>query len=1248
MCNSPENSLFHSQLTFADVTLTSSSIAVSTHQEQQTHSLDMTVDSITYTLVDTSSDDEDHTLNLLSTSVLSVQTSIRSSPINQTVMDNTTQLIVTLNNPILAVDIVKRSLLESWISQFSAFSSPQKQQHSSNTNDGVAALLGRSLPSLDMSLVLISPKVHLQHLLPRDNQLALGMQGIFHCTSVRYLLSGEYDSPNTTPPLPSPASSTTSLNVPSSSRRKRSANLIQRIKDPSSSSSSIKSGIVPLSPITSGISDNAVYKMVFWLNIDNMRVDYWQHHQWIPWVASKHLDVAIKAELAPLDTPHTSPLDRVLDVELQTTMDRSMMYLCDGSLEMDPLIYWTALLSPLLSLNSFRDTSSANTTPRFSFKPPLQLYRRCTASFSMLRTKLWMVAMDTKAGTTMQCAPPDGYLDNTPPHDMVTTLDFSMEKLAIDLVNNSNDTAIHDLGSIYVSLNRLALSQQTVSLTHDDPWDSEEDVPTMKVLAWMSRLQVTLSLTSHPKSVVPLLVGVDVKVRKIALRYSLGNHYAVLLVVKALHRLVPTKDGSNSTPLATVDKVKSQVFRFDLHLFLPGEKELYLRADDFATFWRPSPEKNSNSGLFSVTNITLLGISPTTTLFSRDANDDGKKKWEALVELDDFEWVADSLLASSPDGPTMKTETTLRMTKATIRIPYGYVLAPVLENTVNLVKGVRELHGRLLATMDTPYYTYIGPIPRNAPMQLPSVALQCNQVLFRLDDDPFEAKLRQIFRVGQSEQIRRMNLEAEFEKEKVRYQALKSSAGSSYSKRSTTTKPTSISTKTAYSQSIHPDTSNALAEEHIDTARQRLWAIHSDSWVRNIQLYQQKEAAENDQLRQADYRYRCVVECLDAAYDDATNYDDDDDDDARHLSTLFCLDILPLPLHAPLAQLSMNASIITLNQDNGLFPLDETVRFVNTMGDGVPLDSDFSFLIPFCLIWQAGETLVQVRDYPLPLLHIPLQQHSVAWSLCGNYVIADDLGVKEGSRIIPLAIGPRYSIQVVRTASPTKFYSCVDYTISTSALSTLCWSISYQPAIQDIAQVLEGITPAPVDPSAKIGFWDKLRLVVHTRTKVTFSGGGDVAFVAKGTRDPYTLVGGGAGMAKLWRGNVVWYLGYSNPQQEFTQVQSDSYILGVPDLIRGGFLVSPGLGDHPRFLKTAIKLTGGVQMGIGCHLERMCSSGCLICRNDQSCRFLTFKPHYQVVFKSSASVGDVSPHFLFFFFSSSSSFSSHLFFLGIS
>ncbi|KAI8337700.1 golgi-body localization protein domain-containing protein [Chlamydoabsidia padenii] len=1364
--NNDEHSSFYSQLALVDLTLTSSTILLSQPQQQK-HNLDMTVESIIYSLVDKASstclsdndNGNDHAMNLLSTSVLSVQTNIQYLANGGDHglgirADKSLHFMVTLNNPILAIDMVKRHLLESWISQLSSWLPLSRQPNNNKGNQsGSGFLAGHCLPNLDMSLVLISPKVHLQHLLPRDDQHAMGMQGIFHCNSVRYILSGEYDLSSGTPPLLSPASSTTSLHAPSSSsssRRKRSANLIQRIKAPtstsapSSSTSSIKSGMTSghsllLSPLTS--ASNTIYKTVFWLNIDNMRVDYWQHYQWIPWVSSKHLDLAIKTDLA-LPFRHSNShstsknnssllMESIMDMELQATMGGPMVYLCDESLEMDPITYWSALLNPILSLASQKLPATCSDSNRGKITHPLdlslfiQLYQRCTASFSMLAAKVWIIAMDTKKATWERCSPPEGYLDNTPTHDIVTTAQLSMDKFAMDLENRgpSHDEAVtQDLGNIRLSLHRLVLSQHTTSLTDDgqhwggsdygDGCEEEQlDLP-MTVLAWISRLQITLNLDYYQDALVPILVGVDIKLRKIGLRYSLGNHYAVLLIIKALHHLaISTQSNqgmgdngiknnqSQGLPSLQVRTVKSQIFRFDLHILLPGQNELYLRADDLDTFWRhPSSTQESrptenNNVVFSVTNITLLGVSPPSILGHGDRDQqtsDGKKKWEALLELDDVEWLADSI--SCGNGTLMET-TTIVMTKAAVRIPYGYILAPVLENTVNLVKGIKELHGRLLAG-DNAYYTYIGPIPRNSPIALPTITLQCNQIMIRLDDDPFEAKLRQIVRVGQTEQVRRMNLEAEFEKEKTRYQEQHlqhhqqqqpsfksfSYASSSYSNGKNSNynqhfTPTYNPTKSKrYSQSINTTATNdngATAEEHIDTARRRLWTIHSESWIKHIQVYQQKETETNDQLRQADYRYRCVVECLDPAYDHDDNGPGDKEDDSTdntpggelsNIADLFCLDILPLPLHAALAQLTMEKSIMTIsqqqgnNKQGGLFPLDETILFVHNMGNGVPIKSDFSFLIPFCLTWQAGETLVQVRDYPLPLLHIPpatkhhgqqLKQQNypftnpVAWSLCGNYVIADDLGVKEGSRIITLDTVPsidhpsrsHYSIKVVRTASPTKFYSLVDYNIYTSSMSTICYSISYQPAIQDIAEILESITPAPVDPSPKIGTWDKLRLMIHTRTKFTFSGGGDVTFVSKGTRDPYQLMGLGAGMAKLWRGHVVWYLGYENTQQEFTQIQSDSYVLGVPDLIRGGYLLAhpgdPPFGDDDknRFLKIAIKLTGGVQMGIGCHLERTCSPGCQVCKNDgtptgQTCRLLYFKPHYEVLFKSSDFVGN--------------------------
>ncbi|ORZ12269.1 golgi-body localization protein domain-domain-containing protein [Absidia repens] len=1312
MCDTPDKTSFYSRLVLDDITFTTQSVPL---EEIQSHDVNSTIGSIIYTLVDSSLPlNDNNSLNLLCTAELSVEGNLRLITDGDfgAYDGSVSQLMVTLNSPILTLDTVKQHLLESWIVQLHRF-------YVLKDPDTVRpSFIMDRLPSVDMSLVLVSPKVHFQHLLPQDDQLALDLQGLFHCTSVRWLLSGEYDSS-----IPSPSPSSAPLSTPMSSRRKRSTNLIQRLtipssSTPSSSTSSMNSGPIP--------GHARIYKMVFWLNIDNMRVDYWQHHQWIPWVASKHLDLAVKTYMKSpvttvnrsisVDSTGTHSLENVIDLELQATMDKPEIHLCDSTLVLDPLIYWTRLLQPFVYiLESQSSTTAKNehaSPPQLNLRNWLSLYSRCTASLSMLQTKIIMIGIDKKA--PLDRTTPSGYLDNSPRHDMVARVQFSMEKLSMDSENritatttttttppiSNNIGAGRFLGNVRLSLQQLLLTQTTTIVENrymDDGFDGGNDGDNGLVLAWVSRLHVTLGLGYLQNKSIPILVGVDIKLRKMGLQYSLGNHYSCLLVVNALRRVKilwteKTRLDDDATmmhsqqqqqqreQLLLVDKIQCQIFRLDIHIFLPGQHELFFRADDLVLFWRLSSYSTGSTTaesnpLCSVTNVTLFGVSPDVKIGDGLVTDNGKQKWEALVELDDVEWLTDDI--SSRDGDVAKPSATLVMTKSFIRVPHGYVIAHVLENVVHLVKGVRELHCRIMEdTSDSsPYFAYVGPIARNSPMALPSVTLQCNQVILRLDDDPFEAKLRRIFHVGQSEQVKRLNLEAEFEKEKIRcreeqqlHQPVSASSANSNTKRS--------QQRQYFTPISYATNENDTTEAQISTAQKRLWEIYSESWIKNIQAHQQKETAANDQIRQADYRYRCVVEALDAAYDDSdTGVGAADGVD---FADLFRLEIIPLPLHAPLAQLNMIKSIATINQkqgnspsDDALFPLDETVHFVHNMGKGVPLCSDFSFLIPFHLNWQAGETSIQIRDYPLPLLHVPaaiphgrtVHQHQqeycfttpAAWSLSGNYVIADDFGVKEGSRIITLNVDSNpgqnqhqqlhslpssaqyYNINVVRTASPTKFYSSVHYNIYTSAMSTICLSVSYQPAIQDILEILESITPAPVDPSAKIGVWDKIRLMIHTKTKVDFSiGGGDFAFVAKGTRDPYELMGLGAGMAKLWRGEVIWLLGYPNPQQEFTQIFSNSYVLGVPDLIRGGYVPSnlsssiTPTSTQPKILfsKIAIKLAGGVQMGIGCHLERTCTPGCLTCQYGSSpsqqpqCRFLCFKPHYQVVFKSKNHVGN--------------------------
>ena len=91
-----------------------------------------------------------------------------------------------------------------------------------------------------------------------------------------------------------------------------------------------------------------------------------------------------------------------------------------------------------------------------------------------------------------------------------------------------------------------------------------------------------------------------------------------------------------------------------------------------------------------------------------------------------------------------------------------------------------------------------------------------------------------------------------------------------------------------------------------------------------------------------------------------------------------------------------------------------------------------------------------------------------------------------------------YIIDVRRTVSPVKTYSNLKIEVNTARDTRFTWGSSYQPAIQDFMQVIEGFSKPQLDPSEKVGFWDKIRLSLHSKVNIAWTGGGDVHMLLKG------------------------------------------------------------------------------------------------------------------------------------------------------
>ncbi|RIA85235.1 golgi-body localization protein domain-containing protein [Glomus cerebriforme] len=287
------------------------------------------------------------------------------------------------------------------------------------------------------------------------------------------------------------------------------------------------------------------------------------------------------------------------------------------------------------------------------------------------------------------------------------------------------------------------------------------------------------------------------------------------------------------------------------------------------------------------------------------------------------------------------------------------------------------------------------------------------------------------------------------------------------------------------------------------------------------------------------------------------------------------------------------------------------------------------------------EAWVEIRDYPLPLAHIPSTdgKHLYSFFLEGNLVVGEELrGMESVRRAAVDIVTPRYikgddskyTVIVPRTVSPVKLYSDLHVKINSSRPTVCSWSISMQPAIQHFAKVFESFTKPNPDPSETIGFWDKMRIMMHVRILAEFKGTGDVQFYAKGSRDPYLVTGRGAGFVLCWSKNVEIRLGYSNDQNEVLQVDSEEFTCAIPNLAANGLtesesstlltqsssytIISQILDGN--FLKRVMKLCGGVRYGMGVHFQRLCNNDngpCPTCDGQRKCRLTDFIPHYEII-----------------------------------
>ncbi|GAA6011720.1 hypothetical protein JCM10207_004222 [Rhodosporidiobolus poonsookiae] len=738
------------------------------------------------------------------------------------------------------------------------------------------------------------------------------------------------------------------------------------------------------------------------------------------------------------------------------------------------------------------------------------------------------------------------------------------------------------------------------------PDDDQEDAPLDEILVNLDTEAVTLRLELF--SIYLCLVAIS----------SLRSLKPKVLVTTALKQPRPSRDPPRPPPLVLV-----RADLGDIHVFptLPHDTHLYINLR------RVRLSQSQAAGLaLDFDSALLAGESPTVP-----------GKWEDIVR---FQASALSIRPEPGNDGNQPFVVSLSSETARLRIPFRYIFSRIVDNTANLVKATKQLvHEHIKGGQGF----ILEPEPEEA-KRLPKLDLRVGLLAVSFQDDPFETKLNVIWRAGYEEQNARLEREAAFEAKAEAIRRRDANGGTdeeSAGEESDDGRPFSRRPKVDGRHSIS-----------IDEARRDLLAYNSSHWIKRIRNAAAEQARREETLSRRLYG-------------------------AKHQNlrpdSRLPIELVPASKSVPLARATFHHLHFVVSKPS--FGEDGLADYLHDVGKGLPRDTQFTLLVPLHISWKMDEARFRLRDYPLPLLHVPPgdDPDHAAWELETDLVIAEEVGGKESVRRVPCAVIPQhvfrgqgapYSIVVPRSAMTVKTYMQPTIRIRTVEPTRIGWGNSVQPAIQDLARVIDTLSKPTPDPSDRLGFWDKIRLQLHWRIHFVFDGPqASVIFHLKGTRDPYALTGFGAGFAKAWKGNVQFRIGFDNPDHEFFQILSDEYILGIPNL--RDYIDAAATGAMPRevtaddgrddrsatggsarydddddgesfdesneeshyWIKVCAKCINGVRWGLRLDCERTCRDECTKpgCQEQSTfhrqCRLFDFIPHWQVHTKTKASVG---------------------------
>ncbi|KAJ7590961.1 RNA pol II promoter Fmp27 protein domain-containing protein [Mycena floridula] len=708
------------------------------------------------------------------------------------------------------------------------------------------------------------------------------------------------------------------------------------------------------------------------------------------------------------------------------------------------------------------------------------------------------------------------------------------EERLMEAVSEARTSGITHSVSAFLAVSCSDISVRSSISTQyatDEPLIAEGDDPKLSHRDFLQIIGLRSDLTLSGKrgstlTTMPDSCQVSIRVPYVHGTFRILHLYSTLLASQTLRRLVNAKppvvriSPESATSSFQLSYTVTGALRTVQVLCLLPKQRIALRVDSIT----------AKMALNSPTEVhwhRAVGWVPLASRINKWQTDVGEQ-WHELVCL--RRW--SMFLQSSPSSISVEGHS------LHFHIPFGYVLANLIQDVGVTVKVLRHL----IRITNSGRYSAMGFPQPEGPKVVPTVSFHISCICAEAHDDWLDSKLNNIWRCGVTAVPMRADREEAF---------LAKVAAVIAAEYDDDEQP-------AYGFSSRHSVS-------VEEARHRLDQVHVLDWMLRLENLTKDQTEAEDKLKRH----------LQGASPSRI---------AKSIPDI--VKVVTLPEIPPLFRAVLDGLSLTISPPS--FAMVDLPQFLHDQG-GLKTDTEYSLLVPLHINFTLSSLRVTLRDYPLPLIDVPAVSRGskAALEFDSDVVIAEEMGTEFSIDWVKCPIiddseaqtdgsVPFFSM-VPKTIMPVKSYANAEINVTTSGSSTFAWAVSYGPAIQDLMRIVDTLSNSPRDPSPAIGFWDKMRLILHWTIKATFKG--DVYYYIKGTRDPYQMLKSGAGFVLVFQGHPELLIGRQNDDRELVQLTSGSMLIAIPDLgPRSRYSRKPD-PDHYPFTKICAKFRAGVRFG---------------------------------------------------------------------